>query len=320
MPLHEDPHSFPASASVSPDTYPPLPIIPPATKSQKEGTLKYIQGQNELRPGPPGAASKATSTNNSTQAAPTDVTLGSKGANSGIPTPMEGSVSLAPSTSSDGHSVGGKGSVPLGSRTSSSGYTPRELSWVRTPRDTPSSPFEELSSHGFSSGPIPTPLAAPEDPATAAASDRAGPQTPDLPERRNEAAAPVQAASPAIPGGTGPAGTALGAPGSASSSVAGTEGGADVAAAAGARDPCLADGCGRLPSLSEKLEMAGPFLQFLGCNPADGTWRGSLMVILPPDSPVPRLILQDGKASRFLWTAPQVLVRRCSFLSWGACC
>lgn len=49
----------------------------------------------------------------------------------------------------------------------------------------------------------------------------------------------------------------------------------------------LASACmclGQVPGTGEQLRVAGPLLNFLGCDPASGSWRGSVLLVTPPSS------------------------------------
>ena len=41
---------------------------------------------------------------------------------------------------------------------------------------------------------------------------------------------------------------------------------------------------GQVPGTGEQLRVAGPLLNFLGCDPARGSWRGSVLLVIPPGS------------------------------------
>ena len=48
---------------------------------------------------------------------------------------------------------------------------------------------------------------------------------------------------------------------------------------------CLTSAClcdEQVPGTGEQLRVAGPLLNFLGCNPASGAWRGSVLLVTPP--------------------------------------
>ncbi|KAK9838336.1 hypothetical protein WJX81_005496 [Elliptochloris bilobata] len=64
------------------------------------------------------------------------------------------------------------------------------------------------------------------------------------------------------------------------------------------------DSCALVPASGEQLEVAGPFLNFLGCNPAHGSWRASVLLVAPPSenravmSAQPTMtVLDEGKTT-----------------------
>lgn len=171
---------------------------------------------------------------------------------------------------------------------SSKGSTPRKPSRTRPSQQAPESPFQALACQTFS-GPIPTPLSGPPGTAPATAPDDGGAgvsrippdpvQTPGDFRERVGGAVGAETAETTFPG-TGEL-PAEGAPATALAQELPEE----------AR---RTDACGRLPDLTENLEIAGPFLQFLGIDLAESSWRGSVLVVLPPDAPLPVLLLNDG--------------------------
>eukprot|EP00884_Botryococcus_braunii_P001168 jgi/Botrbrau1/11051/Bobra.92_2s0022.1 len=298
MPVMQEPLGPVASPSSLP---PGIPTLTPATPA-KERSSAPRQGNNAMTASPqesrPAGSSpkRGGAATNAQEPYPTPLV------GSAIPTTVEGNDGQSPATPMGGHSDAAQD--PSGPRISSGGYTPRELAWVRTPREAPLSPFEAMSARGFSSGSIPTPLVPPHDLPSVGPKPKKGlpgpaPPTPDLPERRDPRAAAPQGPPTRAPASGPPQGFGAGVADAADlpgrdgtdAGLAGAAAGAGVAKVPG--EPTHADGCGRLPQLNEKLEPAGPFLQYLGCNPVDGTWRGSVLLVLPPSSPQPHLLLQD---------------------------
>lgn len=50
---------------------------------------------------------------------------------------------------------------------------------------------------------------------------------------------------------------------------------------------CLTSAClchKQVPGTGEQLRVAGPLLKFLGCDPASGSWSGSVLLVTPPSS------------------------------------
>lgn len=235
-----------------------------------------------------------------------DDELRARMADSNIPTPLNGFPGAAGITER-GRTAGQ--AVSNGLPPASSGAsTPLEASRTRPSQQPPQSPFKALASQTFS-GRIPTPLSASPGQTSAADTDKGhagvgrkppGPiQSPGAPP-----VVPPTVPPTAITGGPPKnshqhVGVAVGVE-TADASLLGTGElpGAGVPAGAPTwelpEEARRADGCGRLPTLNEELEVAGPFLQFLGTDPADSSWRGSVLVVLPPDTPLPVLLLDDG--------------------------
>lgn len=69
---------------------------------------------------------------------------------------------------------------------------------------------------------------------------------------------------------------------------------------------------GQVPGTGEELHATGPLLQFLGCDPAVGAWRGSVLLLLPPAQGAvlaaqPTMaVLDEGARSPLLRSPPAV--------------
>lgn len=69
----------------------------------------------------------------------------------------------------------------------------------------------------------------------------------------------------------------------------------------------------QIPRTNERLVPSGPYIQFLGFDSQKGLWKGSVMIVLPPNQKTdltsePVLTYHDNGVSRSPLRAPSSLV------------